>query len=46
MLRAILPGVTEKDVQVTIQNGRLVVASVKRQKAGVKKPGPGPHLGL
>ncbi len=30
MLRAILPGVTEKDVQVTVQNGRLVIEGERK----------------
>jgi len=34
MLRAILPGVTENDVQVTIQNGRLVIEGERKAPEG------------
>ncbi|MCL4498720.1 MAG: Hsp20/alpha crystallin family protein [Chloroflexi bacterium] len=34
MLRAILPGVTEKDVQVTVQNGRLVIEGERKAPEG------------
>lgn len=34
MLRAILPGVTEKDVQVAAQNGRLVIEGERKAPEG------------
>jgi HSP20 family protein len=34
MLRAILPGVTEKDVHVTVQNGRLVIEGERKAPEG------------
>ena len=34
LLRAILPGVTEQDVKVTVQNGRLVVEGERKAPEG------------
>lgn len=34
MLRAILPGVTEQDVKVTVQNGRLVIEGERKAPEG------------
>jgi HSP20 family protein len=34
MLRVILPGVSEQDVKVTVQNGRLVIEGVRKAPEG------------
>jgi HSP20 family protein len=36
-LRAILPGISEKDVQVTVQNGQLVIEGERKTPDGFEK---------